>query len=101
MLGGLGTAVAAIRGGLPWAVGFLFGTVFSGGSFWFWHRTVKRIGENSSPTMMAGLRYLVFLSAGYVIFNFSEASLLAALAGCLVAAAAVILEILFELIYGT
>ena len=47
-----------------------------------------------------GLRYLLLAAGGYVILNFSSLSLAAALIGLFVPAAAVVLEILFELIYA-
>ena len=47
------------------------------------------------------MRYILFAMVGYVILNYFEANVLAALAGCFVAVAAVILEILLELTYGT
>jgi hypothetical protein len=49
---------------------------------------------------MLGLRYLILGAAGYVILNYSSLSLAAAMAGLFVPVAAVILEILFELIYA-
>jgi hypothetical protein len=95
--------------GAAGAIGFLLGAAFSGLNFWFWHRLVQRVGEVSAPgetprktsAIFFGLRYFLFIAAGYVILRFFEASLFAALAGCFVAVAAVILEILVELIYGT
>ena len=47
-----------------------------------------------------GLRYLLLAAAGYVILNYSKLSVAAGLIGLFVPAAAVILEILFELIYA-
>ena len=51
---------------------------------------------------MLGLRYVLLAAAGYVILRFSEISLTAALVGLFVSAAAVIIEILYQLIaYGS
>jgi hypothetical protein len=105
----LGAVAAVIAAGAPALIGFLLGAAFSAANFWLWHRLVARVGEVSAPgeqphkisTMFFGLRYFLFIAAGYVILRFFEASLFAALAGCFVAVAAVILEILVELIYGT
>jgi hypothetical protein len=47
-----------------------------------------------------GLRYLLLAAGGYVILNFTTLSLAAGLIGLFVPAAAVILEILFELVYA-
>ncbi len=104
-----GALAAATLGGRPWLLGFVTGAVFSMLNFWFWHRLVRRVGANAtldegrgntSVILFAG-RYGVFAALAYVILRFSEASLSAALAGLFVAVAAVLLEILFELIYGT
>jgi len=68
---------------------------------------VRRIGEPSSEAPQKassaafGARYAVFGLAGYVIIQYFEASLFAVLAGCFVAVAGVIVEVLLELIYGT
>ena len=50
--------------------------------------------------ILAGLRYLILGGAAYVIVRFTPISLPAALAGLFVAAGAVIVEILFELVYA-
>lgn len=105
----VGTVAAGIFGGWPWSSGFVTGAAFSALNFWFWHRLVSRIGRSqqpgegrgSGPVLLFALRYGAFAAALYVILKFSEASLSAALAGIFVAVAAVLLEILFELIYGT
>jgi hypothetical protein len=108
-LSAAGAIAAALYGGLPWVSGFLAGAVFSALNFWFWHRLVNRIGrtENtgerrgSGPVVLFALRYGLFAAALYVILQYFEASLSAALVGIFVAVAAVLLQILFELIYGT
>ena len=50
--------------------------------------------------VLAGLRYGLLAAGAYGILNFSALSLRAALAGLFVSVAAVILEILFELLYA-
>jgi hypothetical protein len=47
-----------------------------------------------------GLRYLILAAGAYAIVKYSELSLAAALAGLFVAVAAVLVEILFELVYA-
>lgn len=108
-IGAAGTLAALLYGGVPSGTGFLVGTGFSVLNFWFWHRLVKRVGQVSAPeeqprkasTVLFGLRYLLFGAGAYVILHYFEASLFAALAGCFVAVAAVIFEIVVELIHGT
>ena len=102
----LGTAVAAWHGGGPWALGFLTGAVFSAVNFWFWHRMVQKVGApgdeaRKSSIILFGIRYFLFVGGVYATIRYFEASLSAALTGIFVAVAAVFLEILFELIYGT
>ena len=50
--------------------------------------------------VVMGLRYLVLAAGGYVILRFTALSLTAALSGLFISAAAVILEIIYELIYA-
>jgi hypothetical protein len=102
----VGTIVSALYGGVSWAVGFLTGAVFSGVNFWFWHRLVQRVGQaagesRSGSSILFGIRYFVFFGGVYATIRYFEASLSAALTGIFVAVAAVFLEILFELFYGT
>jgi hypothetical protein len=104
-----GTVVGLVYGGFPVGGGFLVGAIFSILNFWFWHLLVRRIGETGgteegprkASTTLFALRYLIFGLVLYGILLYFKASLFAALVGCFVAVAAVILEILVELIYGT
>lgn len=102
-----GTAAAALLAGRPGALGFAAGAVFSIVNFWLWHRLVKRVGQTSDGPAGAGsavgfaLRYFLFAGGLYATIEYFEASLHAALAGIFVAVAAVLLEALIELIYGT
>ena len=76
-------------------------------NLWFFHRLVASVGVTTEegPTrasaVLLGARYLIFGAAGYVIVDSFEASLPAALIGCFVAIVAVLLEIIYQLIYGT
>ena len=101
-----GTAVAGWQWGGSAAIGFLTGAIFSAVNFWFWHRMVQRLGSGgeasrNSSIMLFGMRYFLFVGGVYATIRYFEASLSAALTGIFVAVAAVFLEILFELIYGT
>jgi membrane protein implicated in regulation of membrane protease activity len=109
LAGSAGAAAALFYGGMPWLLGFLTGAVFSAVNFWFFHRLVRRVGQTSTDdaaprkasTVVFGTRYVLFVLGGYAMIKYFEASLSAALFGCFVAVAAVILEILYELTYGT
>ena len=90
------------RGGL----GFLLGGLISYLNFRWIKRTVYALGEQAGGkqaragmAVFLGLRYLLLGLGAYAILKFSEISLTAALVGLFAPAAAVVLEILIELIY--
>jgi len=102
-----GLIAASVRGGWKWAVGFLLGAAASWMNFRWLKQMVNSLGQAAAGkppkarvAVFLGLRYLLLAAAGYVILNYSKLSLAAGLIGLFVPAAAVILEILFELIYA-
>jgi len=106
-LSATGAIAATIYGGWRWGLGFLAGAAAS----WFNFRWLKQLVDSlgsvatgSRPrrarAIFMGLRYVLLAAGAYVILNFSALSVAAALIGLFVPAAAVILEILFELIYA-
>jgi hypothetical protein len=106
-LSGAGTLVAAVYGGWRWALGFILGAAAGYLNFRWLKKLVDSLGEavrgrppKARVAVILGLRYLLLAAGGYVILNFSSLSLAAALTGLFVPAAAVVLEILFELIYA-
>jgi hypothetical protein len=117
-----GLAAAWFFWGLHGVAGFLIGAVISFGNAWWMHRLSMSIGTDpratnpratdpaeteprssgSGPaTFLAVFRYLIMLGILYVILGFSETGFLAALAGCFVHIIAVVLEVVYELTYGT
>ena len=95
--------IAGWRGGC----GFLLGRLVSWLNFHWLKRTVYALGEAAAGkpprarlAVLLGLRYLLLGLGAYAILKFSEISLTAALVGLFVPTAAVILEILIELIYA-
>jgi len=103
----VGAAVYFIIGGWRTAFGFLLGGLTSYLNFQWIKRTVYALGETAGRkpprarvAVFLGLRYLLLGLGVYVIVKFSEISLSAALVGLFAPAAAVILEILIELIYA-
>lgn len=87
------------------AAGFLLGGLASYLNFLWLKRTVDSLGgaaaskpPRASVAVFLGLRYLLLGLGGYAILKFSEISLNAALVGLFAPAAAVVLEILGELI---
>lgn len=102
---GAGGAIAAtIWRGWTWGAGFALGAAAS----WINFRWLKQIVDalsNRRPTrarvaVLAGLRYLLLGGGAYVILHYSRISVPAALAGLFVAAGAVIVEIIFQLVYA-
>src|SRR5262245_51297247 len=104
---GVGAAAYFIARGWRGAAGFLLGGGIAYLNFRWMRRLVDSLGEGGKrkkpkPWMavLLGLRYLLLGLIAYAILRFSEISLTATLAGLFVPAAAVILEILIELIYA-
>ena len=107
VLTALGTVAVWFHGGWRWSAGFLAGALVSYLSFRGFERVANSLGpatEAKPPrarvAIFLGVRYLLLAAAGYAIVRFSTLSLTAALLGLFVSAAAVILEILYELIYA-
>ena len=100
-----GAAVYFARAGWRGGCGFLLGGSISYWNFRWLKRTVYALGEaaggkvpRARVAIFLGLRYLLLGGGAYAILKFSEISLNAALVGVFVPTAAVLLEILIELI---
>lgn len=96
--------------GWRWGVGFLIGSAAVIGLFAWFHRAVNALGVNKEPRGAAamawaiGLRYVLIGALAYGILNNLGVNRTAFLAGLLILAPAVLIEILTELfndIYGT
>jgi hypothetical protein len=101
-IGVLGSALGLLRG-WRWSLGFAAGAVVS----WINYRWLKQIVDalggrrpKRRTAVLAGLRYLLLAIGAYVILKSSVVSLPAALFGLFTAVAAVLIEILFELVYA-
>jgi hypothetical protein len=102
-----GAIAAGIYGGWRWTAGFLLGAGASWVNFRWIKQLVSSLGDvaagkppRTRVAVILGLRYLLLGVAAYVILNFTALSLAAAFFGLFVPVAAVILEILFELVYA-
>ena len=100
-----GSLVALLWKGWPWGLGFLLGAAASTVNFRWLHQLVDSLGPGGrrpSKKLVAfvSLRYLLLGLIAYVIVKYFGVNLTAALAGLLVVVAAVLLEILYELIYA-
>jgi hypothetical protein len=104
-LAGGGIFGSLILWGPAGAWGFALGSLISFGNAWWTHRIAMSIGPGGEKpggaSLIAVFRYLLILALLYVILSYSETGFLAALAGCFTHIAAVVLEVVFELTYGT
>lgn len=103
ILGIAGAAGIASFRGIPTGFAFLIGATASYLSFLGWQQIATAIGpdikKKRSPRYFI-VRILAFVALAYVIMRFLGLSAAAAVAGMLVSAAAVMLEIIYELIYA-
>lgn len=101
-LSAVGAAAGWIWRDWAWAASFVLGAAASVINFRWFHQLADSIGPDRRPrkrlAVFLCLRYLLFALAAYVIVRFFGVRLTALLAGLLVAGAAVILEILYELL---
>lgn len=104
-LAAAGTVVAWAAKGPAWGLGFLAGALAAMANF----RWVEQIaggladgrgGRRMRWAVLFGMRYLLLGAAAYVIVRLFGISGLAILAGLLVAAAAVLAEMLYELLHA-
>jgi|SRR5215467_6545625 len=89
--------------GWRWGAGWLLGCAVSSLSFHWLRRIVDGLGTGAGKprkAVLLGLRYLLLGGGAYVILKYTVISLPAVLAGLFVPAAAVIIEILIELMYA-
>jgi len=89
--------------GWTWGAGFALGSAISALYFRWLKQVAMALGSAAAKPRMAvllGLRYLLLGGAAYVILKYTAISLPAMFWGLFVAVAAVILQILFELVYG-
>jgi hypothetical protein len=89
--------------GLAWGAGFALGSAVSWLNFRWLKQLVYTLGSDHARPRSAvklAFRYLLLGGGAYVILKYSPVSQLAALAGLFVSVAAVIVEILFELVYA-
>ena len=95
-----GIGVAAARG-VRTGIAFLIGAAVSYASFWGWQRIVDALtpGSKKRSSWFFTLRLLALLAAAYAIIRFFDLNLAAAALGLLVSSAAVICELIVELIF--
>ncbi|HUO32305.1 MAG TPA: hypothetical protein VMU80_24025 [Bryobacteraceae bacterium] len=102
VLGVLGAAGVAFAKGIRDGLAFLIGASVSYASFWAWQRVIDALTPGVKPksSRFYILRILLLGGAAYVIIRFLGLNVAVAVTGLLVSAAAVILELIYELIYA-
>jgi hypothetical protein len=105
VIGAAGAVGAAFLGGLPALAGFAAGAAAAYFNFRWLKQLVEALGPGGKRpqariAVFLGLRYLMLGIGAYAILRYSRMSLRAALAGLFVPVAAVLVEMLFELIYA-
>ena len=93
--------------GWQWSAGWLLGCTASTLNYRWLRRVIFSMGASNNPgeakqrkAVLFGLRYLLLGGGAYVILKYTEISLPAALAGLFIPAAAVIVEIIIQLVYA-
>ena len=101
-LGLAGSVVLAAIKGVKFGFGFLIGSAISYLSFWRWQQVVGALGpgQKKRPAWMFILRVLALVVLAVVIIRFLKLDVVAAVSGLLVSAAAVVIEIIYELVYA-
>ena len=98
-----GSAVLAIVKEIRIGLAFLIGATVSYGSFWGWRQLVDALTpgpRKRSSAVPFMVRILLLIALAYAIIRFLGLNVAAAASGLLVSAAAVLLELVFELIYA-
>jgi ATP synthase I chain len=82
---------------------FLIGAIISFASFWGWQRVVERLGPEpkSRNRSYFVLRLLALVAVAWVIIKYLRLNVAAAAFGLLVSGAAVVLELIYEMIYAS
>ena len=96
------SGVLAITKEIRIGLAFLIGAAVSFVSFWGWRQLVDALapGPKKRSSLPFILRILTIIALAYVIIKFLGLNVAAAASGLLVSAAAVLLELVFELIYA-
>ena len=103
-ISGAGTLAALAWRGWRVGAGFALGAAISWINFrWLKHAVDSLSGKRARPRLavLAGFRYLLLGGVAYAILRYSSISLRGTLAGLFVSVTAVIVELFFEVVYGT
>ena len=101
-LGGIGTALALAGWGWRAGAGFLMGALISGVQYIWLKALVDALGsgKKGGRGLRMALRFLSLAGVAYVIFRLIPVNPAAILAGLFVLTAAVLAEVIFEIVYA-
>ena len=102
----IGTALAWLRGGWTWALGFFLGAAASYLNYRNLVQIVRALGTPRSSCRMGAFAWLLFrlillVAGAFVIIKFTQINVYTAFAGLFVSVAAVILEAILEITYAS
>lgn len=98
----LGASILAAMKGIRSGIAFLIGCAVSYLSFWGWQQVAAALGPTPKKrsSLAFTIRVILLGALACVIIKFLGMDVAAAVTGLLVSAAAVILELIYELIYA-
>jgi ATP synthase I subunit len=102
-LGVAGAVGLSLSRGIRTGLAFLVGAAISFSSFWGWQRVVDGLGPNPRQRgrMFFVLRLIALVGLAWVIIKYLQLNVAAAAMGLLVSGAAVVLELIYEMIYAS
>jgi hypothetical protein len=102
-LGLIGSVYLAARKGLQTGMSFLIGASVSYLSFWRWQQLAQALSAQAQKRRhwFFIVRFVLLGALAWAIIKYLGLNVAAAAAGLLVSAAAVILEVIYELIYAS
>jgi hypothetical protein len=102
-LGLAGGVALSVSRGIRSGVAFLVGAAISFTSFWGWQRVVDSLGPSPSKRgrWFFVLRLIALVCLAWVIIKYLQLNVAAAAIGLLVSGAAVVLELIYEMIYAS
>ena len=102
-LGLTGAVSVSFARGIRNGAAFLIGAVISFSSFWGWQKVVDGLGGNPRQRgrIFFVLRLIALVAVAWVIIKYLQLNVAAAAMGLLVSGAAVVVELIYEMIYAS
>ncbi|HTB19227.1 MAG TPA: hypothetical protein VK708_13995 [Bryobacteraceae bacterium] len=102
-LGLTGAVSLSFARGIRNGAAFLIGAVISFSSFWGWQKVVDGLGGNPRQRgrIFFVLRLIALVAVAWVIIKYLQLNVAAAAMGLLVSGAAVVVELIYEMIYAS